>query len=100
MIVWDVDGSVIAMDDAALSENIVKDACEAMVAHATGDETDGPPVRTYQSCPAMREAGWTGGVHQDGGTYQESWDAAERDTYRLNAELDRNTDGRLCNLEG
>ena len=98
MIVWDADGSVIAMGDAALSNNIVKDACEAMTAHATGEETDDPPVRTYPSCPAMRDAGWDRGVNQNGGTYQDSWDDAERDTYRLNAELDRNMDGQACNL--
>ena len=46
----------------------------------------------------MRDAGWDRGVNQNGGTYQDSWDDAERDTYRLNAELDRNMDGQACNL--
>ena len=98
MILWDSDaGTVIAMGNAVLSENIVKDACDAMIEHVRQEEY-GPPVKVYENCVDLRDAGWTLGVHQDGGTYQESFDDAERETYTLNAELDRNTDGRLCNL--
>ena len=101
MIVWDAEGSLVAMGNALISGNIVKDACEAMTAHLAADgEPVDPPAMAYPSCPAMRDAGWTRGVNQNGGTYQDSWDDAERETYRLNAEFDRNTDGRLCNLDG
>ena len=41
MIVWDAEGSLVAMGNALISGNIVKDACEAMTAHLAAD---GEPV--------------------------------------------------------
>ena len=96
MIVWDADGAVVAMGEATLSENIVKDACEAMMAHvASGGEPVQPPVEEYPTCEAMREAGWIHGVNQDGDTYQGAWDEAERETYSLNRRA-RSQHGRAC----
>ena len=45
---------------------------------------------------SMREAGWTRGVYRHGGTYQDAWDDAERRTYNLNTERDRDQDGHAC----
>ena len=97
MILWDPAGSVVAMGNALISGNIVKDACEAMTAHleANGEPVD-PPVMAYTDCQAMRDAGWIRGVNQNGGTYQESWDDSERETYSLNTARDRNMDGHAC----
>ena len=55
-----------------------------------------PPVKAYENCADMRAAGWTRGVTRDGGTYRGSWDAAERETYRLNPSRDRDDDGHAC----
>jgi hypothetical protein len=44
----------------------------------------------------MRDAGWTRGVNYDGGTYRDSWDAVERETYLLNPSKDRDDDGHAC----
>ena len=95
MVLWNPEGSIVAMDAAVLSENIVADACEAMV-EAVRRERDGPPVGEYASCDALRDAGWSLGLHKDGGTYQTPWDAAEVETYALNVPLDRNADGVIC----
>ena len=95
MVVWNPEGSVVAMGTAVLSENIVADACEAMV-EAVRREQYGPPVGEYTSCEALRGEGWSLGLHQDGGTYQDPWDNAERETYALNVPLDRNADGLIC----
>ena len=98
MMIWDAEeGGLVAMGNAVRSENIVSDACEAIIEYVRS-EVYGPPTQTYESCEAMREAGWHLGVSEDGGTYQDDFDAGERDTYRLNQELDRNRDGRACNL--
>ena len=96
-IVWR-DGAPMAMENAARSENIVSDTCEAIVEHGRFAEF-GPAVQEFPTCVELREAGWTVGITSTGGTYQGSWDQAERDTYTLNAAMDRNSDGRLCNLE-
>ena len=56
-----------------------------------------PSVKAYENCADMRAAGWTRGVTRDGGTYRGSWDAAERETYRLNyPSKDRDDDGHAC----
>ncbi len=55
-----------------------------------------PPVQTFRNCTLMREAGWNRGVNQNGGTYRESWDDAERRTYGLNPSRDRDKDGHAC----
>ena len=44
----------------------------------------------------MRNAGWNRGVNRNGGTYRASWDNAERQTYSLNTESDRDRDGHAC----
>ena len=59
-------------------------------------EPDHPPVRAFPRCSEMHAAGWTRGVNRDGGTYRPSWDAAERETYRLNTARDRDGDGHAC----
>lgn len=58
--------------------------------------TEPPPVQAFPNCNAMREAGWTRGVNRDGGTYQEAWDEAERQTYALNTARDGDGDGHAC----
>ena len=55
-----------------------------------------PSVQTFRNCTLMREAGWNRGVNQNGGTYRESWDDAERRTYSLNTSRDRDKDGHAC----
>ena len=55
-----------------------------------------PPVRSYQNCTAMRDAGWNRGVNRDGGTYRDEWDDAEMRTYELNTSRDRDRDGHAC----
>ena len=55
-----------------------------------------PPIQAYPNCNAMRQAGWTRGVNRDGGTYQDAWDEAERQTYALNTARDRDNDGHAC----
>lgn len=57
---------------------------------------DHPPVRAYPNCAAMRDAGWNRGVNRNGGTYRDSWDDAERRTYRMNTARDRDNDGHAC----
>ena len=57
---------------------------------------DHPPVQTFRNCTLMREAGWNRGVNQNGGTYRDAWDDAERRTYRLNTARDRDRDGHAC----
>ena len=96
-IVWR-DGEPLAMEDAILSENIVSDTCDAIVEHGRFVE-HGPLVQTYPTCVELRAAGWDVGISAEGGTYQDAWDQAERETYELNADMDRNSDGLLCNLE-
>ena len=61
------------------------------------DDTPGhPPIQRFQNCTAMRGAGWMRGVNRNGGTYQPSWNAAERQTYNLNTHSDRDNDGHAC----
>ena len=55
-----------------------------------------PPILDFPNCDAMRAAGWTRGVNQNGGTYQDAWDDAERRTYGLNTARDRDKDGHAC----
>ena len=55
-----------------------------------------PPIRAYPNCTEMRRAGWTRGVNRSGGTYQDAWDEAERQTYALNTARDRDKDGHAC----
>lgn len=55
-----------------------------------------PPVRKYTNCAAMRSAGWNKGVNVNGGTYQDSWDSAEKETYSLNTARDGDKDGHAC----
>ena len=55
-----------------------------------------PPVRSYQNCTAMRDAGWNRGVNRDRGTYRDEWDDAEMRTYDLNTARDRDRDGHAC----
>ena len=55
-----------------------------------------PPVRRYRNCATLREAGWNRGVQRNGGSYQRGWNAAERETYRLNTGRDRDNDGHAC----
>ena len=55
-----------------------------------------PPIQAYPNCTAMREAGWTRGVNRNGGTYQDAWDEAEKQTYMLNTARDRDKDGHAC----
>jgi len=59
-------------------------------------EADHPPVRTFARCSDMHSAGWNRGVNRNGGTYEASWNAAERETYSLNTARDRNGDGHAC----
>ena len=70
-----------------------------------GDENGGsggdtapnhPPIQTYQNCAAMRSAGWHRGVNRNGGTYEDAWDDAERQTYHLNTGRDGDGDGHAC----
>ena len=63
---------------------------------APEDDPAPPPVKQYRVCADMRAAGWTRGVNRDGGTYRDSWDAAERETYSLNQSRDRDRDGHAC----
>ena len=44
----------------------------------------------------MRAAGWTQGVNRNGGTYRQSWNNAERETYSLNTARDRDGNGHAC----
>ena len=55
-----------------------------------------PPVRSFSNCTEMRNAGWYRGVRSTGGTYRDSWDTAERNTYNLNKGRDRDKDGHAC----
>ena len=66
--------------------------------NADGDNStpDHPPVKQYRVCADMRAAGWTRGVNRAGGTYRDSWDAAERETYSLNQTRDGDRDGHAC----
>ena len=57
---------------------------------------DHPPVQAYRNCASMRSAGWNRGVNRNGGTYRDSWDAAEQRTYSLNTGRDRDNDGHAC----
>ena len=60
-------------------------------------EVETPPVQKFSSCSNLRAAGWKKGVSERGGTYQNSWDAAEIRTYALNnSRLDRDKDGHAC----
>ena len=58
--------------------------------------TDHPPIRAYPNCASMRSAGWNRGVNENGGTYRDSWNSAERRTYSLNTGRDRDKDGHAC----
>lgn len=69
---------------------------EITCGQAGSADPDHPPVRTYQNCAAMRDAGWNRGVNRDGGTYRAAWDDAEKDTYALNTARDRDRDGHAC----
>ncbi|MDE0104354.1 MAG: excalibur calcium-binding domain-containing protein [Bryobacterales bacterium] len=62
---------------------------------APGQESP-QPVETFRNCSLMREAGWTRGVNQNGGTYREAWNKAEKRTYALNTGRDRDKDGHAC----
>jgi hypothetical protein len=57
---------------------------------------DHPPAVKFRNCAALRSAGWTLGVRRNGGTYRDSWDAAERRTYSLNPARDGDKDGHAC----
>lgn len=57
---------------------------------------DHPPVVKFRNCTMLRDAGWTRGVRRNGGTYDDSWDAAERRTYSLNPARDGDKDGHAC----
>ena len=57
---------------------------------------DHPPVRTYRNCALLRRAGWNRGVRQDGGSYRNGWNDAERRTYALNTGRDGDGDGHAC----
>ena len=67
------------------AEEIARPSCET----ATSGDDDGggtttvdhPPVEQFTNCATMRAAGWTRGVNQNGGTYEDAWDAAEIETY-------------------
>ena len=69
---------------------------EITCGQAGSADPDHPPVRTYQNCAGMRDAGWNRGVNRDGGTYRAAWDDAEKDTYALNTARDRDRDGHAC----
>ena len=75
-------------------------SCETLTPRETQPEdppdTSHPPVQAFANCSAMRSAGWNRGVNQSGGTYQNSWDDAERRTYALNTRSDRDRDGHAC----
>ena len=62
----------------------------------TAPTADHPPVQSYRNCASMREAGWNRGVNQNGDTYRDAWDDAERRTYALNGARDRDNDGHAC----
>ena len=48
-----------------------------------------PRAQRFNTCAQMRAAGWTEGVYRYGGTYDPTWNQAERHTYGLNLRLDR-----------
>ena len=74
-------------------EQIAAPTCEASSTTPTASH---PPIQTFANCAAMRSAGWSRGVNHDGGTYEDAWDDAERETYTLNTARDRDKDGRAC----
>ena len=55
-----------------------------------------PRSRIFDTCSAMRRAGWIHGVRRDGEMYRVEWDKAERDTYWLNTGRDGDGDGHAC----
>ena len=83
--------------DAVTDESNTANNCSAAVTvTVAGPTPNNPPVRAFNNCDAMHSAGWTRGVNQNGGTYQSSWDSAERQTYQLNTARDRDGDGHAC----
>ena len=83
--------------DAVTDESNTANNCSAAVTvTVAGPTPNNPPVRAFNNCDAMHSAGWTRGVNRNGGTYQSSWDSAERQTYQLNTARDRDGDGHAC----
>ena len=83
--------------DAVTDESNTANNCATGVqVTVAGPTPNNPPVRAFNNCAAMHSAGWTRGVNRNGGTYQSSWDSAERQTYRLNTARDRDNDGHAC----
>ncbi len=62
----------------------------------TSHQSVSPPVKTFKNCTDLRAAGWARGVTRSGGTYDSSWNKAEKQTYTLNAKKDRDKDGHAC----
>ena len=75
-----------------------EDASPTATPRTVPDRTtaDHPPVRTYRNCALLRRAGWNRGVRQDGGSYRNGWNDAERRTYALNTGRDGDGDGHAC----
>ena len=83
--------------DAVTDESNTANNCAvAVTVTVAGPTPNNPPVRAFNNCDAMHSAGWTRGVNRNGGTYQSSWDSAERQTYQLNTARDRDGDGHAC----
>ena len=61
--------------------------------HNTGGA---PPVRWFENCYAMRQAGWSHGVGEHGGSYKPEWNEAEARMYHMNSHRDRDDDGHAC----
>lgn len=71
--------------------------CEGQTPAMTADDEPAPPpVRAFKNCTELRGAGWNRGVNRNGGTYRESWNDAEEETYSLNTKSDRDKDGHAC----